>query len=85
LRFSKKKDEGHVYELDWLHEESSEREDFILVESRKKRRENRKKIKISPLKQVVNQDQEVPGLIKKKGRKPCNASIPRNTRIHKKL
>jgi len=55
------------------------------VESRKKRRENRKKIKISPLKQVVNQDQEVPGLIKKKGRKPCNASIPRNTRIHKKL
>jgi hypothetical protein len=79
-----KKVEGQVFELDWLHEESSETEDFILVESRKKKRENRKKLKISPLKQGTNQDQEVPGLIKKKGRKPCNAPVPKNTRIHKK-
>ena len=78
-----KKDEGQIHELDWLHEESSETENFILVESRKKRRKNRKKLKISPLKQVIDQDQEVPGLIKKKGRKPCNASAPRNTRYKK--
>jgi hypothetical protein len=67
-----------------LQQEPLKMQGLILVESRKKKRENRKKLKISPLKHVINQDQEVPGLIKKKERKPCNAPVPRNTRIHKK-
>lgn len=34
--------------IDWLNDESSEADDFILVESREKKRENRKSLKISP-------------------------------------
>ncbi|XP_066354675.1 uncharacterized protein [Miscanthus floridulus] len=67
-----------------MQEESSEPEDFILVESRKKRRENRKNLKISPLKQGRRQDQEDPGLTKKRGRKPCIAPSSRNPRNKKK-
>jgi hypothetical protein len=67
-----------------LQEESSEPEDFILVESRKKRRENRKSLKISLLKQGNRQDQEDPGLLKRKGRKPHLAPPPRNPKNKKK-
>jgi hypothetical protein len=38
-----------LLELDWLVEESSDPENFILIESRKKRREKKKNIKISPI------------------------------------
>jgi molybdopterin-guanine dinucleotide biosynthesis protein len=41
---------GTTLKLEWLQEESSELVDFILVESRKKKRENRKSLKISPQK-----------------------------------
>ena len=37
---------SNLLELEWLNEESSEPEDFLLVESRKKRRENKKDKKI---------------------------------------
>lgn len=50
--------ENAPLELEWLHDESSETEDFILVESRKKRRESKKKVKISPEKKLKKQDQE---------------------------
>jgi hypothetical protein len=77
--------EGTHTKLDWLQEESSEPEDFILVESRKKRRENRKSLKISPLKQGNRQDQEDPGLLKRKGRKPYFAPPPRNPKIKRNI
>lgn len=35
-------------QLEWMHEESSESEDFILVESRRRKREKRKTVKFSP-------------------------------------
>jgi hypothetical protein len=44
--------------LTWLHDESSEAEDFILVESRKKRRQKNKSVKISPGNGKKRQDQE---------------------------
>lgn len=56
--------------VEWLHEETSETDDFILVESRKKERENRKKLKVSPCSKGLWQDQENPGLPKIRGRKP---------------
>lgn len=56
--------------LEWMQEESSETNDFILVESRKKRRENRKNVKISLTFKGKKQDQENPGLFKARGRKP---------------
>jgi hypothetical protein len=47
-------------QLEWLQEESSEPEDFILVESRKRRRERRKNIKFSPAINSRIQDLEGP-------------------------
>lgn len=53
-----------ILALEWMQEESSETDDFILVESRKKR-EKRKSIVISPIGKGKAQDQENPGLAKK--------------------
>jgi len=39
---------GHPLPIEWLHEEDSDSEDFILVLSKKKEREKRKSLKISP-------------------------------------
>jgi hypothetical protein len=53
--------------LEWLQEETSMTEYFILVESRKKRRGNKKNIKISPMNKNKLQDQENSSLPKKEG------------------
>lgn len=78
---SPKQDE--LLQLEWLHEETSETEDFILVESRKKRRQNKKNIKISPLNKKKQQDQENPGLPRKRGRPP-KSKPPINQKEKKK-
>lgn len=66
---------NNIPKLEWLHEESFESEDFILVESRKKRRKNKRFVKISPNKRGRNQDQEILGLRSNRGRKP-NTTFP---------
>lgn len=60
--------------LEWLQGESSDSEDFILVESRKKKRERKKSVKISPSSKGKTQDQEGLDLPKKRGRKPKDFS-----------
>ena len=60
--------------LEWIQEESSEADDFILVEFRKKKRENRKNVKISPSFKGKRLAQESPGLSKPRGRKPMAKS-----------
>lgn len=62
--------DSNIPELEWLQEESSEPEDFILVESRKKKRENKRSVKISPNKTGRNKDQEIFGMRGNRGRKP---------------
>jgi hypothetical protein len=51
-------------------DELSDTDDFILVESRKKRRERRKSIQVASVGKGKKQDQENPGLQKVRGRKP---------------
>jgi len=70
-------------ELEWLQDENSEIEDFILVESRKKKRDKRKNLKISPLRRDQQQDQEVPTCKKKRGR-PGKATSSKETKNKKK-
>ena len=60
--------------LEWIQEESSEADDFILVEFRKKKRENRKNVKISPSFKGKRLAQESRGLSKPRGRKPMAKS-----------
>jgi tetraacyldisaccharide-1-P 4'-kinase len=75
---------NNIHELEWLHEESSESEDFILVESRKKRNENKRSVKISPNKRGRNQDQAILSLRSNRGRKPSNAFSSKCTKQKKK-
>jgi hypothetical protein len=70
-------------ELEWLQDENSEIEDFILVESRKKKRDKRKNLKISPLRRDQQQDQEVPAC-KKKRERPCKATSSKKKTKNKK-
>jgi hypothetical protein len=60
--------------LEWIQEESSETDEFILVESRKKKKENRKNVKISPSFKGKKLVQENHGLPKSRGRKPMAKS-----------
>jgi hypothetical protein len=61
--------------IEWLQEENSDNEDFILVLSKKKKaREKKRNLKISPSLQKMKQIQEAPGLQSGKGRK--NSSLP---------
>lgn len=76
-------DSNEPLQLEWLHEKSSDVEDFILVESRKKRRENKKSVKISPPKAMKSKDQEQPGMLKKRGR-PRKADILKSDKEKKK-
>jgi hypothetical protein len=57
----------NLLQLEWLHDESSDIEDFILVESRKKKREKRKNVRFSPSIHVKGKDQENLGQPKKRG------------------
>lgn len=54
-------------ELEWISDDSSETEEFSLVESRKKRRQKRSNVKLSSSADCYKQNQENPGLVKKKG------------------
>lgn len=57
---------NNLPELEWLDMESSESEDFMLVESRKERRESKKSRRFSPLVKSKKVDQEDPSHQKKK-------------------
>jgi hypothetical protein len=59
--------------LEWLHDESSDIEDFILVESRKKKERKEKSVRFSPSNNAKGKVQENPGLPKKRGW-PCKAT-----------
>ena len=67
--------------LEWMQDESSDTDDFTLVESRRKRRENRKKVLIFPTSKGRKPDQENPGLHKPRGR--ANSSNSSKTKNHK--
>jgi hypothetical protein len=58
-------EEEKVSKLIWLDDDSSESEDFILFESRKKRRQNKSSIKISPGIEKKKNVQEELGMMKK--------------------
>jgi len=73
---------SNLLKLEWLNEESSEPEDFLLVESRKRRRENKKIRRYSPLVRNKKLDQEDPGQPKK--RRPCKANPSQNSKSRKK-
>lgn len=74
--------QGNVLlELEWLHDETSETEDFILVESRKNKRERRKSLKIFAVTNAKMQDHENPACPKKRGR-PRKATSSKN--VYKK-
>ena len=70
-------------ELDLLNDENSDIEDLILVESRKKRRDKRKSLKISPIRKGQVQNQEVPVCKKKRGR-PCKATLLKEKKMIEK-
>jgi len=73
-----------VSEPIWLDEDSSDSIEFTLVESRKKKRQNKKSVMISLEKGSSDQDQEHLGKLKK-GRKPSNAFATKNTKFKKNL
>jgi hypothetical protein len=66
-----------------IHDESSDVEEFILVASRKKRRQNNKSVKMSAEKIKNRQDQGHLGKQKTKGRKSCIASRTKTSRPKK--
>jgi hypothetical protein len=70
--------------LIWIHDESSEADDFILVESRKKRREKRKNLKLSSDSKGKKQDQEGPDLVKRKKGRPFKATSSKISKSSKK-
>ena len=81
----KKCSEGNdVSEPIWLDGESSDSMEFTLVESRKKKRQNKKSVMISLEKGSSKQDQEHLGKLTKKGRKLSNAFATKNTKSKKK-
>lgn len=77
-------EEEKVSELIWLDDDSSESEDFILVESRKKRRRNKNSIKISPGIEKKKNVQEELGMMKKRGRRPSTAFPSKSKKSNKK-
>jgi hypothetical protein len=56
-------------QLEWLQEETSEPDEFTIVLSRKKRREAKKALRISPINTKGKKAQEDPSLPKRRGRK----------------
>jgi uncharacterized protein YdgA (DUF945 family) len=62
-------DESKNHQLEWLQEETSELEGFTLVQSRRKRREAKKRLKFSPVNKKDKKAQEDPSLPMKKGKK----------------
>lgn len=68
-------EEASPLPIEWMQDEPSESEDFILVESRKKMREKRKKVKISPVGNTSGSKQEIPAKPKGRGRKPAKPNI----------
>jgi len=70
--------------LTWMHDESSEADDFILVESRKKRRERKNNLKLSPRYKGKRQDQEGLDLIKHKRGRTCKATSSETNKSSKK-
>jgi hypothetical protein len=73
-----------IPELIWLEDESSTTEDFILVESRGKKRQNKKSVKFSLESSKLKQDQVKLGMLSKKGRKPSDAFSSKNVKSKKK-
>jgi hypothetical protein len=73
----------NLLQLEWLHDESYDVEDLILVESRKKKREKRKNVRFSPSIHVKGKDQENLGQPKKRGR-PCKADVLKSQKEKKK-
>jgi hypothetical protein len=73
-----------VSELIWLDDDSFESEDFILVESRKKQRQNKNSIKISPGIEKKKNVQEELGMMKKRGRSPSTAFPSKSKKSKKK-
>jgi hypothetical protein len=56
-------------QLEWLQEETSEPNDFIVVQSKKRKKESRRNLKISPNNRRGRKVQEDPRLPNNKGRK----------------
>lgn len=63
------RDDNESLQLEWMHEETSETEEFTLLQSRKKKKGSRKTKKLTPLKVKGKQAQEDPSLPKKKGKR----------------
>lgn len=61
--------ESEPLQLEWLHEDSSEPEEFILAQSKQKKNRGRKSTQISSIKKRGTKAQEDPGMPKKRGRK----------------
>jgi len=59
------RDDNESLQLEWMHEETSETEEFTLLQSRKKKKGSRKTKKLTPLKVKGKQAQEDPSLPKK--------------------
>ena len=76
-------EESDVLAIEWHQDESSETEDFILVESRKKR-ERRRSIMLSSMTKDKKSIQENPGARIKKGRKPDKATFLKQNKKVKK-
>lgn len=69
--------------IEWLQEEKSDTEDFILVLSKKKARERKKNLKISPTLKKKGQSQESPGLHKGRYRKNSNLPAAKKSKLRK--
>jgi len=67
-------------QLEWLQEETSEPDDFIVVQSKKRKKESRRNLKISPNNRRGRKVQEDPRLPNNKGRKNINEYTKSNCR-----
>lgn len=75
--------DGSPLQIEWLQGEQFDADDFILVLSKKKARENKKKMKISPSLNKKKLTQESPGLLTGRGRKNSNPPVPKKIRNSK--
>lgn len=76
--------ENEPLDLMCRHDESSESDDFIVAESRRRKRESKKGVKISPFSKGMRQDQKNPGLPKPRGRKPSKAATSKTIKNNNK-
>lgn len=63
-------DDNNTLTLTWMHDESSEAGEFILVESKRRKREKRKSLKLSPKKKGANKIRKVLTWLRERGGDP---------------